>query len=95
MLMRKSVSFSKARRECRHANLVRTLGMTQCEHSFPPPPLSLKKILATHLAYVQSKYTNGNIIIIIIILILLLFSLSLFLVKVDTTAASALCIVGQ
>ena len=61
-----------------------------------PPPLSLKKILATHLAYVQSKYTNGNIIIIIIIiLILLLFSLSLFLVKVDTTAASALCIVGQ
>ena len=64
-----------------------------------PPPLSLKKILATHLAYVQSKYTNGNIIIIIIIiiiiLILLLFSLSLFLVKVDTTAASALCIVGR
>ena len=63
-----------------------------------PPPLSLKKILATHLAYVQSKYTNGIIIIIIIIiiiLILLLFSLSLFLVKVDTTATSALCIVGQ
>ena len=29
-----------------------------------PPPLSLKKILATHLAYVQSKYTNRNIIII-------------------------------
>ena len=25
-----------------------------------PPPLSLKKILATLLAYVQSKYTNGN-----------------------------------
>ena len=62
-----------------------------------PPPLSLKKILATHLAYVQSKYTNGNIIIIIIIiiLILLLFSLSLSVVKVDATAASALCIVGQ
>ena len=62
------------------------------------PPLPPKKILATHLAYVQSKYTNGNIIIIIIIIIImsiLLLSLSLLLVIVDTTAVPALYIVGQ
>ena len=61
------------------------------------PPLPPKKILATHLAYVQSKYTNGNIIIIIIIIIMsiLLLSLSLLLVIVDTTAVPALYIVGQ
>ena len=45
-----------------------------------------------NLAYVQPKYTNGNIIIIMLILLL---SLSLSLLIVDTTAAPALYIVGQ
>ena len=46
-----------------------------------------------NLAYVQPKYTNGNIII--IIMLILLLSLSLSLLIVDTTAAPALYIVGQ
>ena len=45
-----------------------------------------------NLAYVQPKYTNGNIIIIMLILLL---SLSLSLLIVDTTAAPVLYIVGQ
>ena len=33
---KKNITFSKTRPGCRHANLVNTLGVTQCD---PPPPL--------------------------------------------------------
>ena len=52
LLNRKHVTFSKTRRGCRHANLVNTLGVTQCDLPPPPPPFEKSHL---HLLLIQTK----------------------------------------
>ena len=50
LLNRKHVTFSKTRRGCGHANLVSTLGVTQCD--LPPPPFEKSQL---HPLLIQTK----------------------------------------